>query len=211
MHFEILIEDQSGGKAMEILIPKLLGDQTTFKIRSYKGIGHIPKGLKPGSDVKKRKLLSDLPRVLQGHGKVSNSGTILVICDLDNGNKEQFLSELQHVLDACNPKPKAFFFLAVEEFEAWYLGDINAIHKAYPHAKTSVLNRYTNDSICGTWELLADAVYKGGHKALLKRGGQAVGEQKAVWATTISPYMNVADNKSPSFNDMYTKLQTINQ
>lgn len=45
MHFEILAEDQSGKKALDILIPKLIGNQHQFKVRPYKGIGHIPKNL----------------------------------------------------------------------------------------------------------------------------------------------------------------------
>jgi len=43
MHFEILVEDQSGKKALDILVPKIIGDRHTFKIRAYKGIGRIPK------------------------------------------------------------------------------------------------------------------------------------------------------------------------
>ncbi|MGB5685679.1 MAG: hypothetical protein WBM35_07705 [Candidatus Electrothrix sp.] len=45
MHFEILIEDQSGKKALDILIPKLISLEHTFKVHSYKGIGRIPKNL----------------------------------------------------------------------------------------------------------------------------------------------------------------------
>ena len=50
MHFEILVEDQSGKKALEIIVPKIVNDSDTFNIRSYKGIGHIPKNLSPKSD-----------------------------------------------------------------------------------------------------------------------------------------------------------------
>ena len=45
MHFEILVEDQSGKKALDILIPKIIDNQHKFKVRHYKGIGHIPKKL----------------------------------------------------------------------------------------------------------------------------------------------------------------------
>ena len=31
MHFEILVEDSSGKKALDILMPKILGDQHTFR------------------------------------------------------------------------------------------------------------------------------------------------------------------------------------
>lgn len=209
MHFELLTEDQSSAKAMEILIPKLLGNEITFRIHPYKGIGRISKNLRPKSDANKRILLDQLPKILRGYGHTPHSGIIVIICDLDDKDKQQFLSELQEILDACNPKPQTLFCLAIEEFEAWYLGDLNAVRKAYPYVKNAVLNSYVNDSICGTWELLADAIYKGGSKELNKRGWQSVGEQKSVWAGTISPHMNVNDNISPSFIEMYAQLQSV--
>ena len=210
MHFEFLMEDQSSGKSMEILLPKLLGDKVTYRIRTYKGIGHIPRGLRPKSDANKRILLDSLPRLLRGYGTVPHDDRhIVIICDLDDKNKKQFLSELDSVLNACKPKPEAHFCLAIEEFEAWYLGDPKAIRKAYPLAKTQILNSYANDSICGTWETLADAVYKGGSNALLKKGRQAVGKEKSLWAENISPHMNVEDNASPSFQFLCSKLRSI--
>ena len=208
-HFEFLTEDQSSKRAMEILIPKILGDEITYRIHSYKGIGRIPQGLRPKSDASKRILLDQLPKILQGYGRNPYSGIIVIICDLDDKDKQFFLSELQGILDSCYPKPTTLFCLAIEEFEAWYLGDLNAVRIAYPRAKNTVLNSYTNDSICGTWELLADAVYEGGHQALSKKGWQAVGEQKSIWAKVISPHMNVKDNLSPSFNEMCLQLQSI--
>lgn len=45
MHFEILVEDQSGKKTLDILLPKILGGKHTFKVHPYKGIGQIPKNL----------------------------------------------------------------------------------------------------------------------------------------------------------------------
>ena len=119
----------------------------------------------------------------------------------------EFLTEDQSSI--CNPKPKALFCLAIEEFEAWYLGDIKAVRKAYPTANAHILNSYVNDSICGTWEILADAVYKGGSESLLKRGWQAVGEQKSAWAEAISPHMNVDDNASPSFQFLRSQLRSV--
>ena len=211
MYVELLIEDKSGKKAMEILIPKLVSNDIPVRIHSYKGISRIPKGYKPKTDASKRQMLDQLPRLLQGIGKVPECKAVVVICDLDNSDKHQFLSELNALLEICHPKPNAVFCLAIEEFEAWYLGDINAIRKAYPRAKSDVLNKYENDSICGTWEVLANAIYAGGSKVLNERGWQAIGEQKSVWAETISPYMNVQENASPSFNYMRNKLISIMQ
>jgi hypothetical protein len=209
MHFEFLVEDQSGAKAMEILLPKLLGDKASYRIKRYKGLGHLPKDLKPKSDASKRILLDRLPQLLRGYGKVPDLGYIIIICDLDDRNEKQFLSELNGILNSCNPKPNTCFCLAIEEVEAWYLGDLVAVRKAYPRAKDAILNGYINDSICGTWELLADAVCKGGSRALVKEGWQAIGKQKSVWAEEISPHMNVESNISPSFRNMLLQLRGI--
>jgi hypothetical protein len=207
MHLIFHIEDQSGAKAMEILIPKMFGSEVTHKIHWYRGSGRLPDGLKPGTDASKRILLDQLPKILRGYSKTPNYGTVVIICDLDNKNKEKFLSELQDLSNLCNPKSKVFFCLAIEEFEAWYLGDLKAVREAYPKAKNKVLNNYKNDEICGTWEVLADAVYPGGSKKLKKEVWNAAGEQKSVWAETISPHMNVDNNRSPSFNEMYAQLK----
>jgi hypothetical protein len=79
------------------------------------------------------------------------------------------------------------------------LGDFAAVKSAYQNAKDDVLDSYENDSICGTWEVLADAVYAGGARALSRKGWQAVGAEKSRWAETISPRMDIEINASPSF------------
>ena len=211
MHIEFLVEDKSGGIAMDYLASKLLRANITFRIHPYKGIGHIPSNLRPKTNADKRILLDQLPRLLRGYGKAGNPWHIVVVCDLDDKDKQRFLAELTGILDTCDPKPNTCFCLAVEELEAWYLGDLGAVRKAYPRAKESILNQYINDSICGTWEMLADAVCKGGHKELIKKGWQAIGEQKSIWARKISPYMDVDKNKSPSFIEMRTQLNDIAQ
>ncbi len=205
MHFEILIEDLSGKKALDILMPKIINDQDTFNVVDYRGIGHIPKNLKSSTDVNKRVLLNQLPRLLRGFGKTFANysphfpAAVIVICDLDNKCLKTLRQELYSVLNACHPKPETRFCIAIEEGEAWLLGDIPAIKNAYPSAKDSVLKNYRNDSICDTWELLADAIYAEGSSRLKKRGWQAVGREKSTWAEKITPNMNVEKNKSPSF------------
>lgn len=210
MHIELLVEDQSCQKAMEILLPKLLPAEVSHRIHSYKGLGNLPKDMRPGDDSGKRILLDQLPRLLQGYGRTPHAcDCVVVICDLDDRDRVGFLAELNDVLSSCQVKPETYFCLAVEEMEAWYLGDIEAIRKAYPSAALSILHSYRNDSICGTWELLADAVYKGGHRRLKKLGWQSVGKEKSQWALRICPHMDVTKNKSPSFNFLREKLREI--
>ena len=105
--------------------------------------------------------------------------------------------------------PETYFCIAIEEGEAWLMGDISAIKLAYPKAKDSILNAYENDSICGTWERLADAIYKGGASALSSKGSHAVGTEKSLWAKQICPHMDVDRNKSPSFCAFRDKLRNL--
>ena len=216
MHFEILIEDLSGKKALDLLLPKLIDEtQHTFKVISYKGIGRIPKNLGRGKDASKRNLLNQLPRLLRGYGNTFSKYTedcpasVFLVCDLDDKVRSDFLQELNDVLNACHPKPETRFCIAIEEGEAWFLGDRAAIKQVYPRAKDSVLNSYINDSICGTWEQLADAVFPGGAQTLSKQGWQVVGKEKSKWAEKITPHMDVDNNQSPSFNFFKDKIQEL--
>ena len=216
MHFEILVEDISGKTALEILIPKIISsEQHTFNIHHYKGLGHIPKGLKSASEAKKRILLDQLPRLVQGYGKTFSKyaadcpAVLIVICDLDDRCLSTFRRKLLDIVDKCNPQPKTQFCIAIEEGEAWYLGDLAAVKAAYPGAKEAVLNSYTNDSICGTWQKLADAVFSGGKQNLSKQGGHAIGLEKTNWANNIPPLMDVDNNLSPSFCYFRDKLRDL--
>jgi hypothetical protein len=202
VHFEILVEDQSGKRALEVIVPKILGDEHTFRVHSYKGIGRIPGNMKDARDPSKRILLANLPKLLKGYGNTFagyDPEAVVLVCDLDDREFDSFLRELKNILDGCHPKPEARFCLAIEEGEAWLLGDIPAVKSAYANADDKVLENYQNDSICGTWETLADAVYAGGSKKLSAKGWQAVGAEKFRWAETIAPHMNIEVNKSPSF------------
>jgi hypothetical protein len=212
MHFEILVEDQSGKKMLDILVPKIIGDTHTFKVYAYKGIGRIPKNLTGKRNASKRILLDQLPRLLRGYGKTFANypadcpAAVILVCDLDDRCLKAFRKELFDILNACNPQPETRFCIAIEEGEAWFLGDIPAVKAAYPKAKDTILDAYVNDSICGTWERLADAVYKGGSTALSKKGWQSIGAEKSQWAEKITPHMDVANNASPSFVYFKTKL-----
>lgn len=215
MHFEILVEDISGKTALDIIVPKIIGNEHTFNVHSYKGIGRIPQGLKSNSDPKKRILLDQLPRLIQGFGKTfasyppDYSAVLIIICDLDDRCLSAFRKELLDLVGKCNSSPETHFCIAIEEGEAWYLGDLVAVKAAYPNAKDVILNSYINDSICGTWEKLADAVFVGGSEKLSKLGRQRIGEEKSIWAKNISPYMDVDKNQSLSFCYFRNKLRYL--
>ncbi|MDE0206678.1 MAG: hypothetical protein OXP66_11705 [Candidatus Tectomicrobia bacterium] len=215
MHFEVLVEDASGKAALDILIPRIIGEQHTFRVIAYRGVGHIPRDLAGIGGIKARLLLHHLPQLLRGYGRTfagypaGYPAAVIVVCDLDDKCLKAFRQQLFTVLNSCNPQPTTRFCIAVEEGEAWLLGDIPAIKTAYPGARSDVLNSYWSDSICGTWELLADALFAGGSSGLRKNGWQAVGREKILWSENIAPRMDVAVNTSPSFQYFRIRLREL--
>lgn len=211
MHYEILVEDRSGKRALDILMPKILGERHTYRVIAFRGVGHVPKGLKSGSDASRRQLLNQLPRLLRGYGKthLHYRAAVIVVCDLDDRCLKEFRQQLFGILASCRPQPETRFCLAVEEGEAWLLGDQSAVVAAYPSVDRNVLRGYRNDDICGTWELLADAVYRGGAASLKRSGWQAVGREKAAWAERIAERMDVESNASPSFRYFREQIRAL--
>ena len=212
MHIEFLIEDSSGEKLLRALLPKLIGGQGaphSWRLHSYKGIGRVPKNLTKAGDPSKRMLLDNLPRILSGYGRTHGIDAVVVILDSDRRSCVDFLKELHLILDACSPKPNTLFRLAIEEMEAWYFGDQEALLGAYPKAKKELLNRYQQDSICGTWEVLADAIYPGGSSAIKKAGWPLPGQVKHEWAEKIGPLLVLDRNISPSFGKLRDGLRRL--
>ena len=204
MHFEILVEDASGKIALESILEKILGpngQDHTYKIISYKGIGRIPRDLRGTTDPQKRILLDRLPKLLRGYSKSLQDlpAAVVVVVDLDDKDCLVFKQEMIDILEVCNPQPTTLFRIAIEEGEAWLLGDINAVKVAYPRAREQVLNAYEQDSICGTWEKLADAVYPGGSRKLKQLGWPHTGQAKCEWAGNIAHHLDVERNQSRSF------------
>ncbi|MEW6220221.1 MAG: DUF4276 family protein [Thermodesulfobacteriota bacterium] len=215
MHFEILVEDLSGKKLLEAVVPRILGPTHTCRVISYKGLGRIPPDMGREADPCRRILLARLPQLLAGYGRAfasyhrNSPAAVIVVCDLDDKCLKAFRQELLRIRSTCYPQPTTRFCVAIEEGEAWLLGDLPAVKAAYPRAKDAVLNTYQPDSICGTWEKLADAVFPGGARQLAAQGWQTVGAEKSRWAEAIAPRMDVESNASPSFRYFRAKLREL--
>jgi len=212
MHIELLVEDRSGAKLLATLLPALigpLGEPHTWRVHEYRGIGHVPRELSVQADPAKRALLNQLPRLLAGYGRTPGIDAVVVVLDSDRRDCKAFLAELKDVVAKCHAAPNTLFRLAIEEIEAWYLGDRRALLTAYPRAKLNVLNGYTQDSVCGTWEVVADAVYPGGAAAMIDAGWPLPGQVKHEWAESIGPHMDVEHSSSPSFRKFRDGLRRL--
>jgi len=215
VHIEFLTEDSSGRTLLEVLIPKLIGTHGsphTWRVHPYKGVGRLPKdGLKQETDPAMRILLDQLPRVLRGFRKTPGIDAIVVVLDTDNRDCVALLRELRGVARQCDVHDKTLFRLAIEEIEAWYLGDPDALLQAYPTAKRKLLNAYEQDSVCGTWEVLANALVSGGAAAVKRNRGPRAGDLKHEWARAIGPLMTPERNASPSFAKLRDGLRLMTE
>ncbi len=217
VYLEFLIEDRSGGILLKQILNSYMKDHENliYRINSFKGIGCLPKKTNKVNNIKTRKLLSDLPAYLRGFNAslspLPHRKAIIIVLDSDDNNCIEFKKELNNLKQALMLSVDSIFCIAIEEMEAWLLGDINAIITAYPHAKKQLLQNYVPDSIIGTWEHLADAIYSGGVDRLKKIATSyyEIGEQKCIWADKIGACLDIRNNKSPSFNHLLTKLDLI--
>jgi len=207
MHFEILVEGQSEVIALSNLMDKIVGkyrEPHTWKIHKHQGRGKIPENPEIPPNIRDKSLLHNLPAKLRAYGAEEKSDLVVVVLvDLDDRNDcAAFKNELVALLDYCDKKPRALFRIAIEELEAWYLGDLAALKLAYPDIKQDIFDNYAQDSQVGTWEILAEMVYPGGLDALHAIKGKRsslVLQEKANWTKNICPHLNVEKNQSPSF------------
>lgn len=192
MHVEVLVEELSAEVALRSLLPELLGPEVSFEIRTFQG---------------KRDLLAKLPNRLRGYANwVRGTDTrIVVLVDEDREDcvalkqtLERHAAEAGLVTKSMAAPGEPFVVLnriAVEELEAWFFGDCDAIRAAYPRVPKNLENRapYRHpDAIAGgTAERLGRVLNDAGYH----KGGLA----KVAAATDIAPRMDPARNSSPSF------------
>lgn len=204
MHFQFLIEDKSSAALIEILMQKIASAEknVTFSCNAFKGLGNFIKK-NTVKEIKTGKLLNDLAMYLRGFNKSLQwfPSALFVVLDNDDRNTDEFRENLKQVSLKNGITIDHVYCIAVEEIEAWLLGDENAILAAYPDAKLAKLHAYVQDSICGTWEVLAEVVYPGGIVKLQKDCSSyiEVGKCKNEWAKNIGVHMDISHNKSTSF------------
>lgn len=213
MYFYFLIEDESGKRLIDAVMQKIQVEYKNvfYECKAFRGIGGFTKK-NTVKETKTGKLLNDLTTYLKGFNKslANTDSAVVVVLDNDDRNPKKFKSELTDVITRNSITLDHVFAIAVEEMEAWLLGDENALSAAYPSAKKSVLNEYVQDSICGTWEVLANAVYPGGLAKMKKACPtfREIGTIKAEWAEKIGVFINLDNNKSPSFNYFINEIKS---
>jgi len=190
MHIEFLVEEPSAEKALESLIPKIVGNAVSFKIHPFQG---------------KPNLLANLPARLKGYRQwLPSDWHVVVLIDVDNEDCRALKQRLEQVAvdaglatktAAGGERFQVLNRLAIEELEAWFIGDEEALRAAYPRIEKNLAQKekYRDpDAIAGgTWEALERLLQKAGYF----RGGLG----KVTAAREISQHMVPERNRSRSF------------
>lgn len=178
MRLHFFVEGPSEKAFLELWLPRFLPPQHSFKLIPHRGKGKIPGDPSRKPDPKRQGLLDQLPAKLRAYGRELKSDTdrIVVLVDLDHDDCRLLKSHIVDLLNLCSPPPVALFRIAIEEIEAFYLGDKSAIRNAFPRCKLSKMESYIQDSICNTWELFRDVIGE-------------TNEDKVEWARLIGPHL----------------------
>ncbi|MEG4024847.1 DUF4276 family protein [Microcoleus sp. S13C4] len=195
------MEEASLESALTHIVPKILPSTVTYKIHAFRG---------------KTDLLAKLPNRLKGYQAwLPPDWKIVILIDEDREDCLKLKQKLEIMAissglitkSSCQ-KDKSFQVLnriVVEELEAWFFGDVEAICQAYPKVSANLANQqpYRDpDAIKGgTWEAL--------ERVLKKAGYHAGGLEKYKASSEISQYMNPELNRSKSFKVFYQSLLEI--
>lgn len=195
-HLEVLVEEPSMEAALRLLLPKMLTG-VSYNVHPYQG---------------KQDLLRQLPTRLRGYAPwLPETWRVLVVVDRDDDDCTVLKSELEQMARAAGMPTrssargsayKVINRLAIEELEAWYFGDWQAVRAAYPRLPRTVPNRagYRDpDRIRGgTWEAL---------ERLLQRAGYFKGGLRKIEAArSIARHMDPGRNTSRSFQVLHSAL-----
>ncbi|MBI2506286.1 MAG: DUF4276 family protein [Candidatus Latescibacteria bacterium] len=191
MHLEVLVEEPSAEAALKELLPKILKSTISFHV-----VVHGDKG----------DLLKKLPSRLQGYRAwMPSDWRIMVLIDEDRQDCRKLKFQLERIAREAGFTTKSsarsgrsfqvLNRLAVEELEAWFFGDVNAILQAFPRIPRHLGKKsgYRDpDAIAGgTWEAL---------ERILQRAGYFPGGlPKIETARRIARFMNPGINRSKSF------------
>ncbi|MFH2131906.1 MAG: DUF4276 family protein [bacterium] len=196
----VCVEEYSMEAALQILLPRMLGN-IDFQILRFQC---------------KDDMLKQLPARLKGFSNwLPENWSILVLVDRDDDDCMQLKHQLEKMaedagfLTKTNASSGQCFKvtnrIVIEELEAWYFGDWDAVRTAYPKVAKTIPDKagYRDpDAIRGgTWEAL---------ERIMKRAGYfSTGLRKTECARQVAQYMKLQQNHSHSFKMFYTAVNTI--
>ncbi len=194
-HVDLIVEEPSMEAALRLLLPKMLGD-LSFEVYAHQGKGE---------------LLERLPQRLRGYAQRCKNDPwfrahcrIVVVVDREDDDCFELKRRLEGMATAAGLKTRSNASgrpygivnrLAIEELEAWYFGDWEAVRAAYSKVPQTILSqarfRHPDAIAGGTWEAF--------ERVLRKAGYFKTGLRKIEAARAVAVHMDPSRNTSPSF------------
>ena len=190
MHVEFFLEEPSTQETLKAILPKILSNDVTFDFLVFEG---------------KDDLLNNLSARLMGYRWIPDNWRIMVLIDEDRRDCHELKAKLEKAADEAgfvtksNAAPNENFQvvnrLAIEELEAWFFGEVEAMHAAYPRIPENLQSKakYRNpDAIQGgTYEAL--------ERLLIQKNYYRGRIPKPTVAQNIAQHMVPNRNRSKSF------------
>ena len=180
----IFTEEPSLKIVLETILPKILPENVYFQIYSHQGKQDL-----------ERALTLTLPTI----SKIPGS-KILVTRDQDSSDCKDLKQNLLQII-GLNCHCDFLIRIVCRELEAWYLGDMLAIEKAYPRFKHE---QHVNKAEYRNVDRLQNP-----NRELLKIIPEYSSREylpKLEAAEYISPYLSLENNNSESFNQTITAI-----
>ncbi len=187
-------------RALRHLLPRLVPDDVTVQIRVFNG---------------KPDLLRKLPNRLAGYAHwLSATAKVLVIVDRDDDDCRRLKDAIDGMVRAAGLRvasvrdtlPGAVMYrIAVEELEAWFLGDVAALRQAYPRLPASLAQKAAYRDPDGVRGGTAETLER-----LLRGANYHVGGlRKIALADDVAPHMSPSENRSVSFGHFVAGLRWL--
>jgi hypothetical protein len=189
-HIEVLVEEPSMEAALHCVLPVVLSEGISFAVYPSRG---------------KDALLKKLPERLDAYSRfLPPTWRIVVVVDRDNDDCHELKGSLEESAWRAGLVTKSSAAgevwhvvnrVAIEELEAWFFGDMDAVRAAYPRVSPRVENQARlrdPDAIRGgTWEAL--------ERVLQNAGYFNGGLRKIEAARSIAVHLEPNRNRSKSF------------
>jgi len=197
IHIEFLLEELSMEAFLQAWLPSFLPAGCTFETHPFQG---------------KRDMLRKLQGRLRGYRYwLPDNHRLVIVMDCDGDDCVELKNRLERVCQVAGLQSRrsgdrgiwqVVTRIAIQELEAWYFGDWEAVRQAYPRVPHNIPGRQGfryPDKIGGTWEAF---------ERILKRSGyHGNGLPKVETARNVGKYIDVSRSISPSFRSLANALR----
>lgn len=189
-HLVLLVEEPSMETFLHTLLPRILPESCTYEIHAFSG---------------KSDLLGKLEQRLRAYRRwLPPDWRLVVMVDRDNDDCHELKAQLEAAATNAGLRTRSqtgandwqvVSRVVIEELEAWYFGDWDAVRTAYPKVSPNLPKqrgyRDPDDIKGGTWEAF---------ERILKRHGYfTTGLRKIEAAQAVAAHIAVDQNRSRSF------------